>query len=220
MADTAPARSRSGRRQRKRERMASHLAATAFELFEEQGYDAVTMEQIAAEADVAKATLYSYFPMKEALVAHRLRDEIAEGMAARAGALAARRGFGSRMRYLLRESAAWHASRRAYLPHYLRYLNIIATFVPAEADDKAPAGGARITLEAMAEMFLQGQQAGEVTAAVPAERLAWSLQYLLFGSVAWWLAHPDTDLEEGFLQAFDVLLKGAAAGRAGNRTKR
>ena len=42
-----------GRRERKRSRTLDHLAATAFALFEARGYDAVTMEQVAAEADVA-----------------------------------------------------------------------------------------------------------------------------------------------------------------------
>src|SRR3546814_7183291 len=82
----------------------------------------VAMEQIAAEADVAKATLYNYFPVKEALIAHRFREDIAAGMAERAAALAARKTFEARMRYLLRESAAWHSARKVYLSHYLRYL--------------------------------------------------------------------------------------------------
>ncbi|MCR4400818.1 MAG: TetR/AcrR family transcriptional regulator, partial [Syntrophomonadaceae bacterium] len=47
-------------------------------LFSLQGIDSTTMEQIAAEADVAKGTLYSHFPAKEAiiesLVQQRFRD--------------------------------------------------------------------------------------------------------------------------------------------------
>ena len=42
-----------GRRARKRARMLDLLTGTAARLFEQQGYEAVTMEQIAAEADVA-----------------------------------------------------------------------------------------------------------------------------------------------------------------------
>ena len=40
-----------------------------------------------AEADVAKATLYKYFPVKEAIIAHCFREEIATGMAERAGSI-------------------------------------------------------------------------------------------------------------------------------------
>ena len=42
-----------GRRERKRAQTLDHLAAVAFALFEEHGYDAVTMEQIAVASDVA-----------------------------------------------------------------------------------------------------------------------------------------------------------------------
>lgn len=196
-----------GRRQRKRQQTASHLAATAFRLFEERGYDAVTMEQVAAEADVAKATLYSYFPMKEALVAHQLKEEIVEGMAGLADALAARRGFVSRMRFLLRESAAWHVSKHSYLPHYLRYLQGRAGAEP-EAEN-----GSRMTLDIMAAMFRDAQQRGEVDEAIPAESLAWSLQFLLYGAVTRWLVQPEMDLPEAFVQAFDLLMEGAAVRR-------
>ena len=205
-----------GRRQRKRQRMASHLATTAFELFEEFGYEAVTMEQIAVEADVAKATLYSYFPMKEALVAHRFKDEIVEGMAALADQLAAHRTFVSRMKFLLRESAAWHASKRVYLPHYLRYLNSIADSV---ADDVSQENGSKVTWDALATMFRAAQQNGEVVVTIPAEKLAWSLQYLLYGAVMHWLVHPEANLTEEFLQAFGLLMDGVAAEKSTNMRK-
>lgn len=210
MADLKPTPEPEGRRQRKRLRMASHLAATAFELFEEFGYEAITMERIAAEADVAKATLYSYFPVKEAIVAHRLKDEMVEGMAARAGQLAAHRSFVSRMQFLLRESAAWHASKRAYLPHYLRYLNSIADYAE---DDARKETGSKLTADIMAAMFRAGQQSGEVAETIAPETLAWSLQYLLYGAVTHWLVHPEADLTREFLQVFALLMNGAAAGK-------
>ena len=216
MKDENPAPEPAGRRQRKRQRMASHLADTAFELFEESSYEAVTMEQIAAEADVAKATLYSYFPMKEALVAHRLKDEIVEGMAALADQLAAQRGFVPRMRFLLRESAAWHAAKRAYLPHYLRYLHSI---VDNSAGDAIHEAGSTATLHALAAMFRAAQQDGEVVKRIPAETLAWSLQSLLYGAVQHWLFHPETDLAESFQQAFALLMNGAAVDKAAHARK-
>ncbi|BFI94756.1 MAG: TetR/AcrR family transcriptional regulator [Rhodanobacter sp.] len=205
-----------GRRQRKRQRMASHLADTAFELFEEAGYEAVTMEQIAAEADVAKATLYSYFPMKEALVAHRFKDEIVGGMAALADQLASHRGFVSRMRFLLGESAAWHAAKRDYLPHYLRYIHSIVDNVAGDAIREA---GSTATLNALAALFRAGQQGGEVVKRIPAETLAWSLQSLLYGAVQHWLFHPETDLAESFQRAFSLLMNGAAADKATGQPK-
>jgi AcrR family transcriptional regulator len=61
---------------------------TAEELFKRVGFRAVTMELVAREADVAKATLYSYFKNKDALylavcarMAHILRCAVETALA-------------------------------------------------------------------------------------------------------------------------------------------
>ncbi len=196
-----------GRRARKRQRMASHLAVTAFELFEQHGYELVTMEQIAAEADVAKATLYNYFPVKEALVAHRFKEEINEGMGDLAALMAAQKTFASRMRFLLRKSAVWHAARRAYLPHYLRYINTRTDAYQAEPDTETASSATWVILTTL---VCAGQQSGEVDNAVPAEKLAWSLEFLLYGAISWWLAHREADLADEFEIVLACWLQGIA----------
>ena len=197
----------SGRRQRKRDRTASHLSATAFALFEAHGYDSVSMEQIADAADVAKATLYNYFPVKEALLAHRFREDIAAGMVERASALAAHKTFETRMRYLLRESAAWHAQRRAYLPHYLRFLTTRSHYGEQGGDSTCHDSG---SWQILTLMFRAAQESGEVSCAQSAEQIAWSFQYLLFAAVSAWLLDPGSDLTQRFLAAFDLAMYGVA----------
>ena len=195
------------RRQRKRDRMAAHLSATAFALFEAHGYDSVSMEQIADDADVAKATLYNYFPVKEALLAHRFREDIAAGMVERVGALAAHKTFDARMRYLLRESAAWHAQRRAYLPHYLRFLTSRAHYGEQSGDPTLTDSG---SWQILAAMFRAAQDSGEVAKVQSAEQIAWSFQSLLFAAISAWLIDPGRDLTERFLAAFDLAMHGVA----------
>ncbi len=51
------------------------MVASAMRLFRRHGFDAVTMEQIAEAADIAKGTLYAHFPVKEAIVAAYLDQE-------------------------------------------------------------------------------------------------------------------------------------------------
>jgi AcrR family transcriptional regulator len=59
-----------GLRERKRARTRAAIEAAALELFEAQGYEATTIEQIAALAEVGTATFFRYFPSKaEVLVA-------------------------------------------------------------------------------------------------------------------------------------------------------
>ena len=69
-----------GRRERKRQEKLDHIAETAHRLFEAHGYEAVTMEQLAVAADVAKGTLYSHFPVKEAVLAHWLHMQLEQDL--------------------------------------------------------------------------------------------------------------------------------------------
>lgn len=49
--------------------------AAAFGLFAERGFEAVTVAEIAEQADVARATLFSYFPAKESIVLDLVGDD-------------------------------------------------------------------------------------------------------------------------------------------------
>ncbi len=55
-------------RQRKRHATRDRIRTTALRLFREQGYDATTVEQIAAAAGVSHMTFFRYFPAKEDVV--------------------------------------------------------------------------------------------------------------------------------------------------------
>lgn len=52
-------------RQRKKNATRDRIRASALRLFREQGYDATTVEQIAAAAGVSHVTFFRYFPTKE-----------------------------------------------------------------------------------------------------------------------------------------------------------
>jgi AcrR family transcriptional regulator len=55
-------------RQRKKERARHAIQEAALRLFEEQGYDDTTVEQIAASAEVSPSTVYRYFETKDEIV--------------------------------------------------------------------------------------------------------------------------------------------------------
>jgi AcrR family transcriptional regulator len=57
-----------GRRERKKLQTRQLLADTARRLFAERGFEAVSVAEVAREADVAEATVFNYFPTKEDLV--------------------------------------------------------------------------------------------------------------------------------------------------------
>ncbi|MEV0844986.1 TetR family transcriptional regulator [Streptomyces sp. NPDC049954] len=64
----------SGLRERKRQRTYRAVSDTAVALFLDRGFDAVSVAEVAAAADISKPTLFRYFPAKEDLVLHRFAD--------------------------------------------------------------------------------------------------------------------------------------------------
>src|ERR1700745_4535985 len=60
-------------RERKKARTRASLRQHALRLFREQGYQATTVEQIAAAAELSPSTFFRYFPTKEDVV---LQDDM------------------------------------------------------------------------------------------------------------------------------------------------
>ncbi|MEU4192212.1 helix-turn-helix domain-containing protein [Kribbella sp. NPDC026611] len=67
-----------GLRERKKQQTYDALSEAAIALFLKHGYDEVTVNDIAAAADVSKPTLFKYFASKEDLVMHRILDHLGE----------------------------------------------------------------------------------------------------------------------------------------------
>ena len=65
-----------GLREKKAAKSRERMIRAAVELFERDGYDATTMEQIAARAEVGTTTLYRYFPSKDLLLLDQLLDAL------------------------------------------------------------------------------------------------------------------------------------------------
>lgn len=90
-----------GRRERNKLAVEARIRAAALALFREKGYEQTTVEEIAERADVSKATVFNYFPRKEALVDALAADVWARAETALRQPAARRDGSRRRVRRLL-----------------------------------------------------------------------------------------------------------------------
>lgn len=65
-----------GRREHQKQKRRTAMLRAAGQLFEKQGYDRTTFEEIAAEAGVGVATVYKYFNSKQGLVVALLEPDL------------------------------------------------------------------------------------------------------------------------------------------------
>ncbi|WP_295806476.1 TetR/AcrR family transcriptional regulator [uncultured Nitratireductor sp.] len=195
------------RRERKRQKMRQNLTETAMELFSSHGYDNVTMEQIAETADVAKGTLYNHFPIKEALVASWVHQEIARDSENLFDEIERHQIFIERMKALLAISKAWCEANREYLPAYLRYRLL-------ELGGTVPGKGMH-TLDGVGWIFVRvirhAQDRGELRDDLAAEHLAEFLAHMYLGALMRWLRGNATNLEAEFETMLSLFCDGVSS---------
>jgi AcrR family transcriptional regulator len=171
------------RRMRKRHETRGRILAAAAELFAARGVVA-TMEEIAATADVAPATVFNYFPTKSAVlegVASELFDAIADGIVAQRASSAP---LPERLRNLTAtlESVVGVSYRR--VPDLLREL-VQATAL----HNYRGAAMARLQLVLSAFIY-DGQQRAEIRTDVDAAFLALTARSMILAALLSWLDDP------------------------------
>jgi AcrR family transcriptional regulator len=160
------------RRSRKKARTRSEIFRAGLALFEARGFEAVTVAQICAAADVARATFFLHFPSKSALLVElnaRLACDLRDRLAAQPGRVAAE----------YRTAVDLIAERWPHEPGVLAaLLRELLTERSELAGDRSAGQDLRQVVE---ELVRRGQQRGELRRNVSA-RLAATL--LLAGTAA------------------------------------
>lgn len=192
------------RTHRKRVRTREHLSEVALALFEKLGYEAVTMEQIAAEADVARGTLYNHFPVKEAALVHALHQQLASDLGPLLHKAMARRSVQARLAGILDASAQWWEAHRDYAAPYIRYR------FQAVGDGQAGQGDSDM-LTLYAQLIEQAQAKGEIRNDIAPPLLSSHLHFLYLGAVLRWLDHDEASLRGELAQALAFFMAGAGA---------
>jgi TetR/AcrR family transcriptional regulator of autoinduction and epiphytic fitness len=194
-----------GRRARKRLKTLSHLAAVARTLFDRDGYEPVTMEQIAAEADVAKGTLYNHFPTKEAVLAYAIHHQLAQNLEELGDQRKAECGFKEGVGALMDSLSNWCETHREYLAPYLRFR---FSDLQAPTPD-AGVDGPNDIVDVYAFLVANSQHSGELRKDLEARQLAVMFHHMTLGALLEWLLNPSMNLRHELAVAVELFLNGA-----------
>lgn len=198
-----------GRRERKKDETRTRIVTVAMELFERQGFNSTTMEQIADVADVAKGTLYNYFPVKEAIISAFMRISAISAIPDVERLLKNAPDTRTRLTTMFSKIAEWQIPHRELMEHYLsyRFSNLLESFRHPEQ---------RSGFDRNVAMVIErGQQDHEIRNDLPLALMVGYLQSGYLTVIMQWLAHDNVDLEKGLLQMVDLFLSGAATAKEG-----
>ncbi len=191
-----------GLRERKKRDRRRQIEDVAIELFERQGFDATTIEQIAAAADIAPRTFFSYFDTKDDVVLADYTDRLGRIL--------------HELDQRPTDEPAWRALRASFAA--------VASDYAAEADRLARRFGIMATTPSVQARSLQLQAGWEHTLAAhlatrlaaassdPTPRLlAATAVAVMRASLQHWLTAPQAvELPTLVQDAFDQLSAGLA----------
>lgn len=189
---------------RKRVQTRNHIVQVAFGLFEQHGYEAVTMERIAAAAGVARATLYNHFPVKEAVLVHGLHEQLAHDIQSLMPVILAHPTFASRLAALLEPSARWWQAHRQYAAPYIRFR------FQQIRDGWAGRQPSSDMIAVYVSLITEAREAGELRTDESAMRLAHYLHFLYLCALMTWLDDPEVSLDDEVGRALAFFIEGVA----------
>ncbi len=194
----------SSRLERRKEKTRQKIISTAVTLFQQQGFDATTMEQIAEEADIAKGTLYNYFPVKEAILAGYIQAAFGKKNPDRFVNLRSLPDTRARMVAILKDLMSGVQAQGEIFEKYLTYQvqNILSLQKPASE---------RSGIERLSsEIIRLGQQSGEIRADLPVSILEDQFEFVFVEVAKQFYTAPDTfQAQETIEVCVDLFMQGA-----------
>lgn len=192
------------RTERKKEAIKQKIVITAMQLFKEQGVDSTTMEQIAREVDIAKATLYNYFPVKEAIISEYIQQSFRENNAVHIQQMREQPDTRSRMIMILGTLMEGVQAQKEIFERFLVYQ--IQNMISVQRD-----GGIKSGLRSLArEIILLGQSDGGIRSDLPFDILV-ALFEFVFVEVAqeFYMQPEDFNAAQTIEHCVDLFLNGA-----------
>jgi len=177
----------------------------AIDLFNSQGFDQTTVEQIAEGADVAKGTVFNHFPAKEAIILEYVQTalrEIGPEIVKKVRKLTDTRSRITALFHLSQELLETRLNDDV-AKKYMTYMIQSIPDTPKRQDLRSGYG------DILTEIIRMGQQDGEIRRDIPAETLAIYLDWNNALIMMAWLAYPGVSLVDMLGRMIDLFLNGA-----------
>lgn len=186
---------------RRRSTTTDHLSNVAIDLFAARGFDAVSVDDVAHAAGIARRTLFRYYPSKNALPwgdfdAHleRMRDQLAE--------LDPRVPIGDALRTALLGFNTFDETETA---RHRQRMRVILETEELQAYSMTMYAGWRAVVAAFVARRL-GTDAGDL---IP-QTVAWTMLGVALSAYEHWLADESVLLTDALSDAFETVSDGLA----------
>ncbi|HZK54896.1 MAG TPA: TetR/AcrR family transcriptional regulator [Desulfosporosinus sp.] len=192
------------RRQRKKEATKNKIIAVAVELFNKQGFEQTTNQQIAERADVAIGTLYNYFETKELIVSAYIQEVGKDSVPLVDVIMKEEKDTSARLLALLLKMSQWNDVNRELVEIYVRS-RMQSPHKPGHKPGEHSGFGFNLI-----KILRLGQQQGELRDDLAVEYLAKHLAMMYYTTLISWLADLNNDtLQNNLEKSIDLFLNGS-----------
>lgn len=201
------------RMERKKEETRQKIVATAVRLFQQYGPDAVTMEQIAVEADIAKGTLYNYYPSRDEIISDFIQRTFTARHDGRIELLRALPDTRTRLTKILDGLLEGIDAQKDIFDRYIvsRMKNILSF-----QTEPAEQSGLRLLIT---EIVSLGQASGEIRTDMPREILEHLIEFaVMMAAKRFYIEGEQFNARQTIDQCVDLYLNGAAASSTSTRS--
>jgi AcrR family transcriptional regulator len=190
--------------ERKKNETRQKIISVAMDLFKKQGVGATTMEQIAEEADIAKGTLYNYFPVKEAIIDEYIKQIFKERNAERIQKLQGMPDTRSRMVLILSLLMEGVQAQREIFERYFVYR--IQNMISLHQDESMASG--LYLLER--EIITLGQKTADLRQDLPVDILGDLFEFVFIKVAQQFYRAPEKfNAQEAIDRYVDLFMNGA-----------
>lgn len=193
--------------ERKKEETQNKVITVAVNLFNQHGLESVTMEQIADAVDIAKGTLYNYFPSKEAIINAYLQRTFQERNEDRIAQFRQLPDTHSRLvsifTFLIEGVKRQKKIFEAFMVYRMKQVISLRAIEPEEQT------GLSLLIREIIEL---GQCNHELRSDLPVELLEDLFEFALIQVIKPFYLQPERyDQERSIMQSVDIFMNGAKA---------